>query len=66
MKALRAERAALAEMVLIPMAEWAQREETQPSAEVFEFSGLSPPELSRSWQFFFRAALPVRAPSLFS
>jgi hypothetical protein len=25
--------------------------------------GLSPPELSRSWQFFFRAALPVRAPS---
>lgn len=30
------------------------------------FSGLSPPELPQSWQFFFRAALPVRAPSVFA
>jgi hypothetical protein len=37
-----------------------------PPPPVFEFSGLAPPELLRSWQFFFRTALPVRAPSLFS
>lgn len=28
--------------------------------------GVAPPELALSWQFFFRAALPVRAPSLAS
>jgi hypothetical protein len=28
--------------------------------------GTSPPELSRIWQFFSRAALPVRAPSFLS
>jgi hypothetical protein len=27
---------------------------------------LSPPELVGAWQFFFRAALPARAPSLVS
>lgn len=28
--------------------------------------GTAPPELSHRWQFFFRAALPVRAPSFAS
>jgi hypothetical protein len=28
--------------------------------------GLAPPELSHRWQFFFRAALPARAPSFVS
>jgi hypothetical protein len=32
----------------------------------FAFTGLSPPELLRCWQFMSRAALPVRAPSLLS
>ena len=29
-------------------------------------AALSPPEVVRSWQFYFRAALPARAPSLVS
>ena len=37
-----------------------------PQPELIGFSGLSPPELSRRWHFIFRAALPVRAPSLLS
>ena len=31
-----------------------------------DFPGPSPPELSRTWQFSFRTALPVRAPSVAS
>lgn len=37
-----------------------------PQPQVSGYSGLSPPEFSCPWQFIFRAALPVRAPSLLS
>ena len=39
---------------------------TPPSDSDFVATALSPPELPRGWQFFLRAALPVRAPSLAS
>jgi hypothetical protein len=65
-KVLRSEQTAAAEMVLVAVVEWVNAEKDQPQPQVFDFSGLSPPELSRSWQFIFRAALPVRAPSLVS
>jgi hypothetical protein len=44
--------------------------ETRTEPEVFHSGpappGIAPPELSHSWQFSFRAALPVRAPSFTS
>ena len=40
---------------------------TVPSENVYEFvSSAAPPELPQNWQFVFRAALPVRAPSFAS
>jgi hypothetical protein len=45
---------------------WMELEKDCPRAPIFGFSGLSPPEFTHSWQFIFRAALPVRAPSLAS
>jgi len=59
-------RVALAEMVPVQTVEWVHVEPDCSMPPVFGFSGLSPPELARCWQFFFRAALPVRAPSLIS
>lgn len=59
-------RVAVAEMVPVQAVEWVCVEADRSMPQVFGFSGLSPPELPRSWQFFFRAALPVRAPSLIS
>ena len=65
-KVLRSERAALAEVFLAPAVACLEVGQDCPQPQVVDFSGLSPPELLRSWQFFFRAALPVRAPSLLS
>ena len=61
-KALRSERAALAEVFLAPAVACADVGQDCLQPQVFGFSGLSPPELLRCWQFLFRAALPVRAP----
>lgn len=66
LKVLRFQRAPVAEMVMVAAADWVVAETSCPQAPAFEFSGLSPPELPRSWQFFIRAALPVRAPSCLS
>jgi hypothetical protein len=66
LKVLRSERAALPELVLVAVVECMDAEQDTPQPQVVDFSGLSPPELARCWQFFFRAALPVRAPSLIS
>lgn len=66
LKVTQPTRAPLAELVPVQPMPWAEAERTCPPVQVVEFSGLSPPELPRSWQFFFRAALPVRAPSLLS
>jgi hypothetical protein len=65
-KALRLERAALAEVLLAPAVACVEVGQGCPQPQMFQFSGLPPPELSRSWQFFVRAALPVRAPSCLS
>jgi len=65
-KVLRPERAALAEVLLAPAVASVEVAQDRPQPQVLEFSGLSPPELPRSWQFLLRAALPVRAPSLLS
>jgi hypothetical protein len=63
LKALRAERAAPMNLVLLPVVECLAAEVDCPQPQVFACSGLSPPLLPRCWQFLFRAALPVRAPS---
>jgi hypothetical protein len=54
------------EMMPVQVVAWVDPQGSCPPPQVVEFSGLSPPELSRCWQFVFRAALPVRAPSLHS
>jgi hypothetical protein len=59
-------RAVIAEVLPVQVMEWMDTDQGGPQPQVFGFSGLSPPELLRSWQFFFRAALPVRAPSFLS
>ena len=63
-KVLRSERAAMPGVFLAPVVACAEVGQCCPQPEVVDFSGLSPPELSCCWQFFFRAALPIRAPSL--
>ena len=63
-KVVNSERLVLGQMLVVPAVEWMDAEKDCPQPEIFDFSGLSPPELSRCWQFIFRAALPVRAPSL--
>ena len=45
---------------------WTRFELSISFAQIFVFTGLSPPELPGSWRFLFRAALPVRAPSFLS
>ena len=59
-------RAIVAEMVSVQLMECVNSDEGCPQPLVVEFSGLSPPEFVHSWQFLFRAALPVRAPALLS
>ena len=66
LKVLRPERAALPGLVLVAFVEWMDAEQVPPQPQRVDFTGLSPPELAQCWQFFFRAALPVRAPSLLS
>ena len=65
-KVLRSQRAPVAELVPVQAVQWVEAERDCPAPQVFEFSGLSPPEFHCCWQFHFRAALPVRAPSLLS
>lgn len=59
-------RAIVADLIPLQLMDWVNPDEGCPPPRVVEFSGLSPPELPRSWQFLLRAALPVRAPSLHS
>jgi hypothetical protein len=64
LKALRSARLGPAQIFVASAVQWVDVEQDCPQPQVLEFSGLSPPELARSWQFLVRAALPVRAPSL--
>jgi|GEM_PF-3005542 len=66
LKALRFARLGPAQIFVALAVQWVDVEQDYPQPQVFAFSGLSPPELPRSWQFLFRAALPVRAPSVLS
>jgi len=66
LKVLRSERASLADVFLAPAVACKEVGQDCPQPQVVGLSGLSPPGLSCCWQFFFRAALPVRAPSLLS
>jgi len=66
LKALRSARLGPAQIFVASAVQWVDVEQDCPQPQVLEFSGLSPPELARSWQFLVRAALPVRAPSLLS
>jgi hypothetical protein len=59
-------RAIVAELVPVQLMEWVNPDRGCPQPQVVEFSGLSPPEFHCCWQFIFRAALPIRAPSLLS
>ena len=65
-KVVNSERLVLVQMLAVPAVKWMNAEQDCPQPQVFDCSGLSPPELPGCWQFFFRAALPVRAPSLLS
>jgi hypothetical protein len=64
--ALRLARLALGQMLPVAAMPWVDARPDLPEMPIFEFSGLSPPELPRCWQFLFRAALPIRAPSCLS
>jgi hypothetical protein len=66
LKALRSQRAPLAELGPVPVVRCMDVEEACPRPPMFDFTGLPPPELPRCWQFLFRAALPIRAPSSLS
>jgi hypothetical protein len=59
-------RALVAERMPVQAMKWVDGHEGFSHARVAGPLGLSPPEFCCSWQFLFRAALPVRAPSLFS
>lgn len=66
LKVLRSSRAAPMDLLVVFVAEPVIAEQDCPLPQEFESSGLSPPEISCCWRFHFRAALPVRAPSLHS
>lgn len=66
LKVMQPTRAPVAEMAAVQPVQWVEPERACPPPQAFGFSGLSPPELPRCWQFVFRAALPVRAPSVLS
>ena len=66
LKALRSARLGPAQIFVASAVQWVDVEQDCPQPQMLEFSGLSPPELARSWQFLVRAALPVRAPSCLS
>ena len=59
-------RTAIVALWLAPAAEWVDIKNDIRVYQPFVLSGLSPPHLHCRWQFLFRAALPVRAPSLLS
>lgn len=63
LKALRTQRTPVVDMVFVMATECLPPAKPCLAEEVSVFSGLSPPELPRSWQFVLRTALPVRAPS---
>jgi hypothetical protein len=66
LKALRSARLGPALIFVAPAVQSVDVEPNHLQPLVFDFSGLSPPELPCCWQFFFRAALPVRAPTVLS
>jgi hypothetical protein len=65
-KVTQATRAIVADLIAVQLMEWVNPDEGCPQPQAVEFSGLSPPEFHCCWQFIFRTALPVRAPSLLS
>jgi hypothetical protein len=65
-KVVSPERLVMGQMELMPALEWTEPAGDQQQPHLFGFSGLSPPELSVSWRFIFRAALSVRAPTFLS
>ena len=66
LQGLRSSRTAAMDQAFNAAVEWAVVEIDTPTPQVLTESEFSPPELSSSWQFFLRTALPVRAPSLLS
>lgn len=66
LKSLRSPRIGAIDLVCAPVAAYLLDAMDCLVPPILTRSGLSPPELSGSWQFFFRTALPVRAPSLLS
>lgn len=66
LKLAQSNRLASVPVVFLMTVVWMALEQDCPHSPDFGFSGLSPPELTHSWQFLFRAALPVRAPSFAS
>jgi hypothetical protein len=65
-KVVKSERLVMGHFLAVVPVELMQSETDCPQPQVFGYSGLSPPALPRCWQFFFRTALPVRAPTLLS
>ena len=53
-------------MFFAPGLNWASELRIEPPPAGLAPPGTAPPQLSHGWQFSFRAALPVRAPSLAS
>jgi hypothetical protein len=66
LKATQPARAAVVELMPVQAVEWLDSHQDPPQPLLVEHSGLSPPGFSCRWQFIFRAALPVRAPSFVS
>ena len=66
LKLAQSNRLASVPVVSLMAVVWMELEKGCPRSPIFGFSGLSPPELTHSWQFLLRAALPVRAPSFAS
>ena len=66
LKALRSGRLVLNPAVLVLAVQWVDTTQDDPQPPMFAFLSRAPPELHRSWQFIFRTALPIRAPSILS
>jgi hypothetical protein len=66
LKVLRSERLVMGQLFAVPAVQLVDAPQYCPKPTVVGFSGLSPPQFTRCWQFLFRAALPVRAPSILS
>jgi hypothetical protein len=64
LKVLRSERLVMGQIFVASAVPFVDAAQNYPKPPMVEFSGLSPPEFTHCWQFIFRAALPVRAPSI--